>query len=286
MRTSRAALLGSVVCLSLAACVSTNPTMGDSGAKTAGTGSAAGSATSNANSELERCPKTLGTLAVVEEQDAPWYYELRRNNLQSTVPVIRMLVQQSNCFVVVERGRAMQNMKQERDLDASGEMRAGSNFGKGQIAAADYTLNPTVTFSQKGTGGVGLAVGGVLGGVLGGVAGSMKFNEASTMMLLIDNRSGVQLAAAEGSSRNIDFGFFGGAYPGLFVGAGGYGKTPEGKLVIAAFADAYNQMVRSLRAYKAQEVEGGLGTGGALGVQGGSTPASKPAPKPTGKKKK
>jgi hypothetical protein len=34
-------------------------------------------------------------------------------------------------------------------------------------------------------------------------------------------------------------------------------------------------MVRSVKNYKAQEVKGGLGTGGRLGVQGGTTPASK-----------
>ena len=36
-----------------------------------------------------------------------------------------------------------------------------------------------------------------------------------------------------------------------------------------------NNLVRSVKNYKAQEVKGGLGTGGRLGVQGGSTPASK-----------
>jgi hypothetical protein len=41
--------------------------------------------------------------------------------------------------------------------------------------------------------------------------------------------------------------------------------------------------VRSVRNYRAQTVRGGLGTGGALGVQGGGTPASQavqPAPAP------
>jgi hypothetical protein len=46
-------------------------------------------------------------------------------------------------------------------------------------------------------------------------------------------------------------------------------------VITAAFADSFNQMVRSLRNYKAQTVKGGLGTGGRLGVDGGSTPASK-----------
>ena len=36
--------------------------------------------------------------------------------------------------------------------------------------------------------------------------------------------------------------------------------------ITAAFADSYNQMVRALRNYRAQTVEGGLGKGGRLGV--------------------
>jgi len=56
---------------------------------------------------------------------------------------------------------------------------------------------------------------------------------------------------------------------------GGYTNTPEGKVIAGAFADAYNNLVKAAKNYKAQEVRGGLGTGGRLGVQGGSTPASK-----------
>ncbi len=62
------------------------------------------------------------------------------------------------------------------------------------------------------------------------------------------------------------------------AGLGGYTNTAEGKLLAGAFADAYNQLVKSVKNYRAQEVRGGLGTGGQLGVQGGSTPASKGIP--------
>jgi Curli production assembly/transport component CsgG len=267
-------LLASTVALS--ACLQTAPTVGDAGAKTAATGAAGGSTTNNASSKLEKCAQSLGTLAVVEDQGAAWYQTLSQYKLQSTVPVLRMLVQQSNCFVVVERGRAMGNVMQERALASSGEMRAGSNMGKGQMAAADYTMSPTITFSQKGTGGVGGFLAGRLGGSLGGaLAGGVKFSEANTMLLLVDNRSSVQLSAAEGSSKNTDFNLFGGLFGGSGAGGlGGYTNTPEGKLIVAAFMDSYNQMVVALRSYKAQEVQGGLGTGGQLGVQGGSTPAS------------
>lgn len=258
----------------------TDPTLGGGG--TVATGSAGGAESQGASSQLEKCDESLGTMAVVEDQNAPWYHTLSQYKLGSTVPVLRMMIQQSNCFVVVERGAAMRNMMQERNLSESGEMREGSSFQKGQLVAADYTMSPSITFSQKGTSGAGGALGGLFGragSLLGAVAGGIKANESSTTLLLVDNRSGVQLAAAEGSAKNYDFNLFGGIFGGGgFGSAGGYTDTPEGKILTAAFMDSYNKLVKATRNYKAQSVKGGLGTGGRLGVQGGSTPASKELP--------
>jgi curli biogenesis system outer membrane secretion channel CsgG len=235
-----------------------------------------------AGGTLEKCSETLGSLAVIEDRNASWYHTMQSYKVQSTVPLLRMLIQQSNCFVVVERGQAMNSMKQERNLDRSGETREGSNFGKGQMVAADYAMNPSITFSAKDTGGMSgavTAIGNKLGGwgsTAASLAGSLKFKEASTMLTLVDNRSGVQLAAAEGNSSKTDFGAWGSIFGGGGGGTmGGYTKTPEGKVIASSFADAYNNLVKAARSYKAQEVKGGLGTGGRLGVQGGRTPASK-----------
>ena len=270
----RAGLFVIAATFALAGCEGTMPSLG--GSRSTVTGAAGGSTTEGANSQLEHCDQSLGTLAVVEDQRAPWYYQLGRHNLGSTVPVLRMMIQQSNCFVVVERGQAFNNTMQERALDRSGEMRQDSNFGKGQMVAADYTMSPSINFSQKGTGGAGAAGGGIVASVAAGFAGSVKSNEASTTLLMIDNRSGVQLAAAEGSAKNFDYGFLGAAFGSEGGGAaGGYTNTPQGKIIIAAFADSYNQIIKVVRNYKAQTVKGGLGTGGQLGVQGGTTPASK-----------
>jgi hypothetical protein len=246
------------------------------GSKGAVTGAAGGATSEGGNSSLERCDQALGTIGVVEDQNAGWYRTLQTYKLGSTVPVLRMMIQQSNCFVVVERGAAMHNMQMERQLQRSGEMREGSNFGGGQMVAADYTMSPSIQFSQN-TGGMGGALGGLSRslGVISAIAGGIKTNEASTTLLMIDNRSGVQLAAAEGTAKNTDFALFGASYGWAAGGAaGGYSSTPEGKIIIAAFADSYNQLVKVVRNYRAQTVKGGLGTGGALGVQGGSTPAS------------
>lgn len=255
--------------LVLSGCLATAPTMGDN--KGTVTGAAGGSATENQNSQLEKCSETLGTLAMQEDVNAPWYLQLRNYSLGSTLPVLRLMIQQSNCFVIVERGAAMNNMMQERALAAGGESRSGSNMGRGQMVAADYTMSPSIQFSGKTGGG---ALGAFLPGVAGVVAGGMSTNEAATTLLLIDNRSGVQISAAEGSAKNMDFNIFG-AFAGLGAAGGGYSSTPQGKVIVTSFADSYNQMVKALKNYKAQTVKGGLGTGGRLGVDGGTTAASK-----------
>ena len=52
---------------------------------------------------------------------------------------------------------------------------------------------------------------------------------------------------------------------------GGYSNTAEGKVIVAAFLDSYSGIVKAVQNYKAQNVKGGLGTGGNLAVQGGET---------------
>ncbi|HAF01128.1 MAG TPA: peptidoglycan-binding protein [Methylophilaceae bacterium] len=260
--------------------------VGDSGAKTTATGSAGGSNAQNANAQLEKCDKPLGTMAVVEDQNAAWYGQLSgQYKLGSTVPVLKLLIQQSNCFMVVDRGAAMQVMEGERNLRDSGELRQTSNFKKGQMVAADYALSPSITFSNNDAGGVGGALGHFGGGWAALLAGGLKFKEASTLLTVVDNRSSVQVAAAEGSAKNTDFNLFGGAFGGALGGAGGgYSNTAEGKVIVAAFTDSYNNIVRAVKSYKPQIIEGGAGTGGHLNVQGEATPVTESAPQAATKK--
>ena len=153
-----------------------------------GSSSAVAQSQAAGNKQLERCNETLGTLAVVEDRNAQWYRTMQTYQVQSTVPLLRMLIQESNCFVVVERGAAMNVMRQERSLEQSGETRQGSNFGKGQMVAADYAMNPSITFSSRDSGGLG-----------GAVAGSLKFREASTIPRPI-SAPGAASSAAGGST--------------------------------------------------------------------------------------
>ena len=222
----------------------TQPKQGQGGSVVQG---AAGTDGGVGDKGLEHCDKPMGAMAVVEPQNEI-IYALRRYNLSSPVALIRMMIQQSNCFIVVERGVGMQNLAQERQLAASGEARQGSNLGRGQMVAADFVMTPGVVFSENNAGGAGGAVAGLLGRKVAAVAGGIKFKEAQTSMLVADSRSGVQVAAAEGSTKKADLklgaGLFGG---GAAAAGGGYGNTNEGKIIAAAFMDNYNNVVKVVR---------------------------------------
>ena len=204
----------------------------------------------NQTPTLNKCKKKIATLAVVEPQD----YEmlaLTQFSLPSPTSLIRLIVQQSNCFIVVERGIGMQNLLQERSLSESGELKQDQDMGKGQMITADYILTPTIIFKEGNTGGIAGALGGLLPGTAGSVAGivggSLKFSEAQTSLTLADTRSGIQVAAAAGASKKTSFGVvagLGGNSAG--VGLGAYANTPEGKVVAAAFLQTYNSIVSTI----------------------------------------
>jgi hypothetical protein len=198
--------------------------------------------------ELRTCSESYGTLAVVEPQDA-MLRDLRKYELDSPTSLIRIMAQESNCFLVVERGVAMENLRQERQLAEEGELRGGENVGRGQMVAADFVLTPEVLISDDDAGGVGGGIGRVFrrsraAGVLGG---GIKFKEAETSLLVSDTRSGIQVASAKGQARKKDFrlGMLGiGA--GTIIGGGGYTDTDEGKVIAASFLDNFNELVASL----------------------------------------
>ena len=123
----------------LSACDSMPVKMGDDSAKTVATGAAGGSEATNANGQLEKCDAPMGTVSLVENQQSDWFSVLTNQyRLPPTASLLRLMIQQSNCFVVVDRSRAgLQAMSRERELMGSGETRAGSNFGKGQMVASD-----------------------------------------------------------------------------------------------------------------------------------------------------
>lgn len=258
--------------VALAGCVTPGGGLISSGSSpTAASGAAGGASSVNANESLERCDAPLGTLAVDDGRGKDWYASFGAATQVTTIePLIRLAVQQSNCFVITSIGNNRTESKLSAITDKqrnSGEFRAGSNQQKGQRVAADYYLEPAIIINNDSVGGVAAGLGGLIGGGFGRLAGSLQSKQSVVTMSLFDIRSGVQLSISEGNATATNYGAALGAFGGGAAGGlSGFSRTPEGKASVAAFMDAYNKMVVSLRNYKAQEVKGGLGRGGQMKV--------------------
>ena len=238
---------------------------------TAVSGAAGGATSAGANSSLERCPAPLGTLAVDDGRGKEWYASFGAATKVTTIePLIRLAVQQSNCFVITSIGNNRTESKLSAITDKqrnSGEFRAGSKQQKGQRVAADYYMEPSIIIDNSSTGKMAGALGGFLGRGGGALAAGMESKVSVVTMTLFDIRSGVQIAISEGNATATNFGAALGAFGGGAAGGlSGFSQTPEGKATVAAFTDAWNKMVIAIRNYKAQEVKGGLGRGGQLKV--------------------
>ncbi|MGZ3266313.1 MAG: CsgG/HfaB family protein [Croceibacterium sp.] len=199
--------------------------------------------------QIPHCTHKIGTVAIVEP-DNQWWREL---NLGSPEAVIKVFVQESGCFTIVNRGRSMQSRSMERALADSGELQDNSNIGKGQVKAADYFLQPDIVTSNahSGGGGLGAVAGGLLGrGVLGGIAGNISVNkkEASVTLSLVNARTTEEEALIQGYARKSDISFGcggGGGWWGGFAAAGasGYSDTDIGQVIVLAYLDAYTKLV-------------------------------------------
>lgn len=261
-----------IAMLALAGCVTPGGGLVSGGTSpTAATGGAAGGTSTGANSNLERCPAPMGTLAVDDGRGKEWYASFgQATQVTSIEPLLRLAVQQSNCFVITSIGNNRMEGKISAITDKqrnSGEFRAGSKQEKGQRVAADYYLEPQIIINNDSTGKVAAGLGSMIGRGLGALAGSMESKASVVTLTLMDIRSGVQIGISEGNSTATNYGAALGAFGGGAAGGlSGFSRTPEGKATVAAFMDAYNNMVVSLRNYKAQEVKGGLGKGGVLKV--------------------
>jgi curli biogenesis system outer membrane secretion channel CsgG len=230
------------------------------------TGSAGPAGAKGANQSLVKCDAPVATLALAENPNG--YTMSSSYNLPSSpVPLVRLLAQQSGCFRVVDRSAGLHGTIQEQQLKESGILRKqGNTVEKGKGYEAQYTLIPNLTFSEQDA---GRSLGGVLAhipvvrdlGALIGIVEQIKFKEAQVALLLTDNETTEQVAAATGSARTTDLGLGGLAFGGM-GGAGGMGwsNTNEGKVIAAAFLDAHNKLVVQARELMAKDLPPSVAT--------------------------
>lgn len=201
--------------------------------------------------QIPKCSKRYGTLTVKEPENK-WWKELQ---LESPEALIKVFVAESRCFTLLDRGKGLEAAQAERALAAGGDLRGGSNVGRGQMRAADYVLVPDLVNRNEKAGGrnIGGLLGGVVGGAVGAIAGgiNLKSKTAEVVLSLTDVRSTEQVSLQQGKAKKTDLGWKGGAggFFGAFAGAGisSYANTEIGQVVTAAYLDAFIKMVDDVK---------------------------------------
>jgi len=205
----------------------------------------------NTPPQIPTCDKKIGTLSVKEPPNN-WWAEY---HLDSPEALIKVMVSQSKCFTLVDRGKGLEAAEAERSLASSGDLRGGSNVGKGQMKAADYVLVPDIANRNRNSGGtnIGGAIAGLIPGGIGAALGgvSLKSKTADVVLTLTDVRSTEQVALEQGHAKKTDLGWTGGGagFMGAFVagGASSYANTEIGQVVMQAYLDAFAKMVSDIK---------------------------------------
>lgn len=216
-------------------------------------GTAAQEQRKQATAEIPVCAKPIGSISVIEPEDSTHWWTGQQ--LPAPSKLIKVFVNRSRCFTLVDRGVGMAAGQFERELAASGNLRGQSNVGKGQIKAADYVMIPDLVAQNSNAGGssIGGLLGGLVGGKAGAILGGLNFTSktADVVLTVTDVRSSEQVAMSEGSARKSDIGF--GARGGLFggsgfgaAGVGGYANTEIGQVITMAYLQAYTDIVAQL----------------------------------------
>jgi curli biogenesis system outer membrane secretion channel CsgG len=208
--------------------------------------------------DVPHCLRKLGTVSVMDGDDPSGWTQFQ---LAGPQKLLKVLIQRSGCFNLVDRGSGLSAAQRERDIGGGLGMQRGSNVGQGQIKAADYVLVAEVQAADKNSGGsaIGAGLGGIFGGRLGAVAGGISSHkmEANTVLSLTNVRTTETIAVQDGYAAKNSVSFGGGGFfaAGGLVG-GGYDSTDIGRIVTLAFIQAYAKMVNDL----------GLVTPGAAGT--------------------
>ena len=211
-----------------------------------------------ATPELPHCDRPLGR-AAIEEPQRDWWTGLGLSNPEA---LLKLFALRSGCLRIVDRNAGLAMRQEESNLNAGGDLQRGSNFGHGQIAAADYFIIPDIADSNRNSGGHNF--GGLLGGFVPGGFGSLaaglstKSSEAHTLITIEDARTTEQLYVAEGLAKKTDWSFGGGGFLGGMTGFGGlegsgYTNTDIGKVVAAAYFNAFVDLVHWMQAQQPGE---------------------------------
>ncbi|MDE2303128.1 MAG: SH3 domain-containing protein [Sphingomonadales bacterium] len=205
-----------------------------------------------AEGDVPHCTRNLGTISVADGDDPSGWTQF---SLAPPSKLLKVMIQRSGCFRLVDRGTGLNAAEREREIGAELGHQRGSNVGLGQIKAADYVLVAEVQAANGNSQGrgIGAGVGGLLGGGFGAMLGGIHSRkmEANTVLSVTNVRTTETIATTEGYAAKNDISFGGGG--GGFLGGigagvvgGGYDNTDIGRIVTLSFIDAYSKLVDQL----------------------------------------
>ena len=206
----------------------------------------------NTTPELPQCTRPLGT-AAIHEPDRDWWTALGLSNPEA---ILKFYALHSGCLRIVDRNAGLAMRNQEEGLNNNGDLRRGSNLGRGQVLAADYFIVPDIVTQNAHSGGhnLGGIAGGFLPGGFGALAAGIHTNssEAHVLITLEDARSTEQVYIAEGAAKKTDISFAGGGGYGGWAGFGalagsGYTNTDIGKVIMAAYFNAFTDLIHYMQ---------------------------------------
>jgi curli biogenesis system outer membrane secretion channel CsgG len=232
---------------SISACGERGIELGEGGSVVSGSGGPQGA--QDASKELRKCDAPVAVVSL--EENPRGYVGLGNGGLPtSPLPLVRVIMQQSGCFRIVDRNAGLRSTIREQELKESGVLRDDGTVSKGRGLVAQYSVVPSLTFSEQNA---GREIGGVLAQIpeLSGVAGAaqqIKLKEAQVVLLLTDNETTEQLSSATGAARSTDLGVGGLVFGGAGAGGLGWSNTNEAKVIAAAFLDAHNNLVQQVQA--------------------------------------
>lgn len=198
--------------------------------------------------EVPHCLRKLGTLAIADGDDPRWWTQY---DLAPPSKLLKVLVQRSGCFNLVDRGTGLNAAQIERNIGGNLGLQRGANVGQGQIKVADYVLVAEIQGANSNVSGNGVAgaAGGLIGGAIGGLLGGLKSKkmEANTVLSLTNVRTTETVATEEGYAAKNNLSFGGGGFLSVAGAAGGgYDNTDVGRIVTLSFIQAYSKLVTGL----------------------------------------
>lgn len=198
--------------------------------------------------DVPRCTRRLGTLSIEDGDDPSAWTQA---SLAPPSKLLKVLVQRSGCFSLVDRGTGLNAATRERAIGGNLGLQRGSNVGQGQIRAADYVMVAEIQGANSNVSGGGAAgaIGGLLGGRFGALAGGLRSKkmEANTILSITNVRTTETIATEDGYAAKNNLSFAGGGFFAVAGGVGGgYDNTEVGRIVTLSFIQAYAKLVNSL----------------------------------------